>query len=181
MPNWCNNQIMLVDCDEFFDKVAEKYLTTLEEGTFKETVLDFNKIIPTPKELEGTISPTPADADKEVIDNLVKKYGASNWYDWRVANWLTKWNCSDAFLTQSGMSFSTAWSPPIPVIQKLAEHLNKTIRLIYIEEGMNFCGEYVAYPDGTYDDAYYDSIKDAPESLLEELGYDPEMEDYFEE
>jgi hypothetical protein len=167
MPNWCNNTIRLYNCDEPFDQVVKDYLTTEDDEIF----LDFNKIIPMPEELKNTTSPTPKDIDKELQKTLVKKYGADNWYDWSLQNWGTKWNCSDAFINESGMSFTTAWSPPLPVIVALAKKLNKDLRMTYIEEGMGFCGEFIAYADGTSEDNCYD-IPDAPESLLEEMGYE---------
>jgi hypothetical protein len=101
----------------------------------------------------------------------VKKYGADNWYDWSLQNWGTKWNCSDAFINESGMSFTTAWSPPLPVIAVLAKKLNKDLRMTYIEVGMAFCGEFIAYADGTSEDAEYD-ISNAPQELLDEVGYE---------
>jgi hypothetical protein len=67
-------------------------------------------------------------------------YEVMGWYDWRVTNWGTKWDVVDVEITQSltlhddeedqepssmNASFSfncwTAWSPPIPVWDKLHE------------------------------------------------------------
>jgi hypothetical protein len=167
MPNWCNNSLTLHNCDEPFDKVVKDYLTT-EDG---ETILDFNKINLMPEELKNTTSPTPKDIDKELQKTLAENYGAHNWYDWRLTNWGTKWNCSDAYITDSGMSFITAWCPPLPVIAALAKLLNKDLRMTYIEEGMGFCGEFYAYADGTSEDNEYD-ISNAPQELLDEVGYE---------
>jgi hypothetical protein len=177
MPNWCNNSIKLHNCDEPFDQVVKDYLTTENaieppiEGGITETILDFNKIVPMPEELKNTTSPAPKDINPELQKTLVEKYGADNWYDWCVKNWGTKWNCCDPYLADTGMSFTTAWSPPCPVIVALAKKLNKDIRMTYIEEGMAFCGEFFAYADGTSEDNEYD-ISNAPQELLDEVGYE---------
>jgi hypothetical protein len=52
--------------------------------------------------------------------------------------------------------------------------------LTYLEEGMGFCGEYIANPDGTYSDKVYDDLENVPDSLKEELGLN-EREEYEEE
>ena len=46
-------------------------------------------------------------------DNLIKKYGKNNLYDWSNENWGTKWgDCSLEVDTKQGtMRFESAWSP----------------------------------------------------------------------
>jgi hypothetical protein len=53
----------------------------------------------------------------QILRNL-RKHGHASWYDWSVANWGTKWN---AYETQHNdhLQFDTAWSAPLPVIEKL--------------------------------------------------------------
>lgn len=57
----------------------------------------------------------------------LETFGFKDWYDWRIANWGTKWNVeknvdidnlSDNNIT---LWFSTAWSPPVPLIGSLCE------------------------------------------------------------
>jgi hypothetical protein len=168
MPNWCNNSLTLIGSDESLDKLVENYVVKDDNN---EIQLDFNKIVPMPVELKGTVSPTPDDIDPELQKTLLEKYGVDNWYDWCVGNWGTKWNSSDTYSNQYGISFTTAWSPPVPVIGKLAQLIGKDLRLTYIEEGMGFCGETIASADGSLVDNEYE-IKDAPEDLLNELGYE---------
>jgi hypothetical protein len=102
----------------------------------------------------------------------------SDWYNWRVENWGTKWNGYDGSFTDDFtiFSFDTAWSPPLPVIRKLAELTGETFILEYIEEGMGFCGRYTAGKDGDYYE-FYNDIQSAPEELLDALGYEPWEED----
>lgn len=50
-------------------------------------------------------------------------YGCYTWFDWCCRNWGTKWNACNAEwdLDNGTLVFQTAWSPPIPVIETLAE------------------------------------------------------------
>lgn len=73
------------------------------------------------------ISDATWNIGKQAYQN-VQKYGAPTWYEWRVKNWGTKWNSYDASgIFKEGekctMSFSTAWSAPIPILKKLSEML----------------------------------------------------------
>ena len=113
-----------------------------------------------PKELEGTEYPT----DKP------------NWYDWCCENWRTKWNSYDGNVTEDGIGFNTAWSQPIHVIAALSKQIGKPLRLIYDESGMDFCGEVLANPDGTYVDNCYCPRSDAPAELKDDLMIDEEEE-----
>jgi hypothetical protein len=73
------------------------------------------------------------------------KYGASDWYDWSVFHWGTKWNACNAQADQVfvdgdqasvGISFDTAWSFPTPIIVKFVETFNTlTVDLSADEEG----------------------------------------------
>jgi hypothetical protein len=88
-------------------------------------------------------------------------YEIAGWYDWRVTNWGTKWDVVDVDITQpltihddeegtepfsmnASFSFNcwTAWSPPIPVWNKLVE-MGISVDADYQDEGMGFEGRYV--------------------------------------
>ena len=75
-------------------------------------MIDFNKIIPMPNNIyRGDLG----KREREL-------YGSNNWYDWSVANWGTKWNAQYSSLNNKNtLWFDTAWSCPIPVLDKLAE------------------------------------------------------------
>jgi len=104
-------------------------------------------------------------------------YEVEGWYDWRVTNWGTKWDVVDVEITQSlllhddepdtddpwtmNASFSfncwTAWSPPIPVWDKLVE-MGLSVDADYQDEGMMFEGRYVNGEDKCWE----------PEDVLDE-------------
>lgn len=61
------------------------------------------------------------DLGNAYIDNVLN-YGYDTWYDWSCAKWGTKWNACDTYMeTECTLGFNTAWSCPLPVLDKLAE------------------------------------------------------------
>ena len=52
-----------------------------------------------------------------------------------VANWGTKWNASDTQWNGNSVSFLTAWAPPDPVIQKMADETGHVIQNMWFDEG----------------------------------------------
>lgn len=65
----------------------------------------------------------------------------TDWYNWNISNWGTKWDASNAQLDTSSSStilvyhYDTAWSPALPVLVKLsATFPNTSIFTRFIEE-----------------------------------------------
>lgn len=74
----------------------------------------------------GETPPEPIpcnNATPQMREELVLKYGRSNWYDWQLFNWGTKWNASESTYNQEDkiLEFQTAWSCPSELIQKMAD------------------------------------------------------------
>jgi hypothetical protein len=64
-----------------------------------------------------------------------------DWYKQRMNKWGTKWVGYDLNIGESIIDFFTAWSPPVPIIKKLAElHKDEVFRLEYYESGNAFRG-----------------------------------------
>jgi hypothetical protein len=126
MPNHITNVLDISGPAESLDKfrkTVEKKEKEKDEHQDKETgeevfVFDFNGTVPMPEELNGTTSPPSTDEDKKLQEELTKKYGAGNWYDWACKYWSTKWNAYDAQEPETDLGdfiryrFNTAWSPP---------------------------------------------------------------------
>ena len=97
-----------------------------------------NAMVPMPKELNDTTKGTNGDD--------------FNWYDWRVANWGTKWDVDDTGLeyvdNKDGTShitgwFDSAWAPPIEAYNTFLDDMdNCSIEATYEEGGMDFAGIY---------------------------------------
>ncbi len=96
---------------------------------------------------------------KQAYENL-QKYGYKDWYYWCIHNHGTKWNAVESCVEGNVLQFQTAWSPPIPVIEKLAELFpNLTIHHIWADEDMGVnCGETFYYANDGKVDTYIESF-----------------------
>lgn len=93
------------------------------DGTLEKDLLNI------PKESEETFLKMRSDIDAETWElgrtafQNEQKYGAKDWYDWRVGIWGSKWEAWDTFLSEDNIiEFYTAWSRVMPIVQKLAEN-----------------------------------------------------------
>ena len=133
MPNWCNNNLILTHDDP---AMIQRAYDALERGEF------LSEFIPVPKELSDS------SADGSVNDALVGKYGYSNWYDYCVGEWGTKWDVGEqgaSDIHPEGRMlhtfFDSAWSPPTAAYEKL-EAMGFTVEAMYYEGGMCYAGSY---------------------------------------
>ena len=141
MPNWMRTALE-VSGDQ---KLREKFFNAIGQGLESEQPIDFEKIIPPPDNLfRGNIG---NDEEKYCKDNNLP-----NWYDWNRENWGTKWNASYCELRPSKQGdstvllFETAWSLPLPILEKLEHMLN--IYGEFIEEGNAVAGVVLMDKDG---------------------------------
>lgn len=107
------------------------------------------------------------------------KYGHSNWYGWSCANWGTKWNSYAFSMTRDEpgeiqIMFDTAWSPPEPIFQKLAEEFPLLrFNVFAFDEGCGF-----AYEANNEDGEFVSSTLDADDFHYEVVyGEKPEKFD----
>jgi hypothetical protein len=128
MPNWCEN-ILLVRGDK---EEVQRFAEVAENGT----IISFEALLPTPSEIQ--------------------KNGTQ--YDWRIENWGTRSEaeeCVDISECEDengdydlvsrwlgGVYFWTAWSPPVPLVKKVAEQFpTLTFYLQYYEPLAGYAGE----------------------------------------
>ena len=123
MPNYVAHEVTIKG--SIVD--VESLLNTIRD-TERNKCIDFNKIIPMPKEQEA------------------------NWYDWSCENWGTKWNaCGDTSVdVKDGtepntmvavIRFETAWATPYPVMEKLSSMFpSVNIAVKYADEDAGFNG-----------------------------------------
>ena len=61
---------------------------------------------------------------KKYLDNQLQ-YGAPTWHRWRIENWGTKWNTAEGRVLSDEdnktVSFDTAWSAPVPIMEALSK------------------------------------------------------------
>ena len=116
MPNWVYNTIHVRGVKtEDIKEFVKKYFT--------KSNFNFDKVIPQPTRKKDC--PEKFYRKDEDCIEIEKNRPWFNWYDWRYANWGTKWNaCDTCFDYQKGMTeifidFSTAWNPPTPIFDAL--------------------------------------------------------------
>ena len=127
MPNHiCNIVKVKGDSEEvknFMKSVAKEKAQYKNEATGYGTI-DFNKVIPEPEYKNNT-----------------------DWYDWRIQNWGTKWNAYEHVKTgnENELYFLTAWSAPKEIYEALTKKFpNLTIEVDYADENMGYnCGKMV--------------------------------------
>ena len=156
MPNWCYNTVRISGHGNYkVEKLMEAVKGKLVEQDGKEyqAPFSFNSIVPMPEDIRDTTSPTRISETntQEQVDALQEKYGVTNWYDWAIKNWGTKWDLN-AFHDDTQVDyhedanevtyrFDTAWSPPQLVHEALVEQYPAVnISWHYDEPDMEFSG-----------------------------------------
>lgn len=146
MPNWVTNTLTVTgdkaDLDKFVEQVGRthtrqfsrlenvdgKFVSITEDAEWTGEFTFWNIHAP---------HPSIMDEYNGVADGNA---GPNNWYGWNVTNWGTKWDADVADVVRDGdnewrVVFSTAWSPPYPVIATAAhQHPNLRFWLEWEEE-----------------------------------------------
>ncbi len=193
----------------------------------KDSVLDFNRIIPMPESLNieaGSRTEKGLKAYKDFIyvytfagteqKNLLnipkekeeiflrarqdirrdewelgkaafqnkQKYGAATWYEWARSNWGTKWSAYNAEIGEDNtITFNTAWSRAMPVIQKLAENFpDLKFEYCWADEDLGVNTGMAEFENGevTFDEFYNAHSRGAYELAAELWNLDLEEEGY---
>lgn len=159
MPNWCSNAVTLrhEDADQI-----ERARVSFCSGTF------FNEFVPCPEQLKETVAGSFSDNEKQAelalqVQNNQKRFGYSNWYDFCVNEWGTKWDVGD----QQGvvsvepheieLVFDSAWAPPISFYQHM-EQQGWQVHAMYHEPGMGFAGIWRDGVDDYFELSGFDSV-----------------------
>ena len=120
MPNWVRSKITGLSSEQIAPYVSV--------DSYGNKYIDFNKIIPEPKNCD--------------------------WYPWRLAHWDTKWNSHDCDLSEHDFYISTAWSCPVNIFRKLSELLQVSFDVIYADEDCGYNTGYLTVDNG---EIYYNS------------------------
>ena len=163
MPNHCHNRVTIYgsgnDTEETREQIAK--LKDIFDG---ESI--FPQIIPEPdwantplmskdvqqysfSEPRGKLGELPQYVDGAFGKSLrFQSSGQSDdrWYDWRLANWDTKWDAYDVAITdddpdQLEVEFETAWSPPEAICNQIREdYPDLSVSWFYDEPGCEIAG-----------------------------------------
>jgi len=156
MPNWCNNTVEIYHDDPI---MLERVRSSFKNGAL------LAEFIPVPEELNITAGRSgDTEENAKIItaeESNREKYGYSNWYDFCVSEWGTKWDIGgDGYEAQDidgglSLAFDSAWSPPTSAYEKLMK-MGFRIYAMYHESGMCFAGiwdngsdDYYEYSDMT--------------------------------
>ena len=171
MPNWCNNDITLKHKDP---AMIERAAKAMAAGSF------LNEFFPCPPELHEHPSPM---RDEALASRFLAEYGATDWYNWQVNNWGTKWDIGgDDGLMQKlddntlQASFDSAWAPPCEAYEKLIE-LGFYIKAYYNEPGMAFCGVWEGDKENGFFDDYCEYSDTDSTTVREAIG--AELDDFY--
>jgi hypothetical protein len=154
---------LIVDYDKLEDKSPEKIKQFIR------------KHFP----IEDLIGSTNEEKQQEF--NALRGYietGCTNWYDWAIQNWGTKWNAYNTIDNcYSSIQFDTVWSTPAPVMLLLSEMFPEQVfRIEYADEniGQN-CGSY-SYQGGELLDPIdsFETQEETCEFACNVQGYDYE-------
>jgi hypothetical protein len=174
MPNDCENKLMIRGTHEDLKVFVSNHIRQNEDN---EWFLDFNTIIPEPN------APSECDAKYVMSDGetrhlqLPKGKEWFDWYSWRVDNWNTKWGAYDCSITENYdlivVYYCTAWSPSIPIINKLIEmYPNLVFDYSYYECGCMLGGTIIGH-NGRVTAEYECSINEL-ENFAIEHGFEVE-------
>ncbi|CAB4129269.1 hypothetical protein UFOVP112_367 [uncultured Caudovirales phage] len=174
MPNWCGNTLTITHEDPAMIVRAN---TAFANSSF------LAEFIPIPAGLKDTISP---NRDAEQANALREQYGYTDWYDFCVNEWGTKWDVGDSQGIQTWddheliVYFDSAWAPPIAAYEKLMD-LGFTVYATYYEPGSAFAGIWEDGNDDYYDLSGMDSgdvKQQLPPDLDDSFGISESMAEY---
>jgi hypothetical protein len=156
--------------------MIDRAVDALNRGEF------LNEFIAVPEDLKivaGRLGDETEQKELEIKEELNRlTYGYTNWYDYCVGEWGTKWDVgNEGGQTRKDpnsvtCSFESAWSPPTRAYEKLLD-LGFEVRAYYYEPGMAFAGIWDNGDDDFYEYGGLDSAGIAetlPSALDEAFG-----------
>ena len=159
MPNWVYTTMKVTGKPETVTKFFEDVKSDQKDEFDNFIAVDFNKHVPMPEEIKNTTSP---NRDEKLAEMLLKKYNASDWYDWSIKNWGTKWNAVDVGevfggKNYVGVSFQTAWSFPESWAIRVSELYPELTFRFYTEEESGLFRGKIIVKNGILDDSHLKS------------------------
>ena len=118
MPNWVSNTVTPLN-EAAISFTRERIVD--EKGEFC-----FNRLVPLPRELSKTSSPNRIASPEEMqafkeiescctaecARNLIKRFGAADWYTFTNSHWGCKWDTCCRKHDDNSYFFDTPWSYP---------------------------------------------------------------------
>ena len=162
MPNHCHNRVTFYsggnDTDESRAQIAKLKQIFEDEDCFGQIIPEPDWLnTPLDEKTAGNWLHSKRGEGGELRVKVEGDFGISHrfkstdvaddrWYDWRIQNWDTKWDCYDVEVTdddpdQLEVEFNTAWSPPEAICHALREQYpDVSISWFYDEPGCEIAG-----------------------------------------
>ena len=168
MPNHCHNRVTFYSDDttailklhKIFSKGLKNDDNTETTGTVFGSFIpepDWTKVPLTESELKeysfsnprGEVGELPVFSDEPYKGLHFASTGMQDdrWYNWRVQNWGTKWDCYSLEIDDTDMhygfevTFETAWSPPEEICNAIREQYDDlSMSWFYDEPGCEIAG-----------------------------------------
>lgn len=185
MPNWVYNTMSVSGSKE---AIANFKIKAVKDE--RDEVLSYWNFVTPPQEA--------LDSGEYHSENGWSKddgsYGdtENNWYNFNTREWGTKWDASDTWITEDEethlvYSFSSPWSPPIPVFEAMTEQHPNLEFIFSWQEEQGWGGEAVG-TDGIfvitkeYDiPSSHQEYKDGGNEESCICAYDSDEDDWFED
>jgi hypothetical protein len=194
MPNWCFNYLTIegneqdiakvkAQLNQPFTKVHDQWnmetgKMELTETTYSNPVFAFHNIY---NHTQAGISDedymSQPPRDMPIVEQM--KFQTNDWYSFNVREWGTKWdvgvrdgedyaetelNADDDWSTSLTYKFNTAWSPPIPAVEKLSAQYPELEFTLSYEEETGWGGEHLfVNGNGTEIESYENKCRDCDE------------------
>jgi len=154
MPNHCHNRVTFYPAGDDTTKAVEDIKAIKQMFEDEEC---FTQIIPEPdwaniplmsKDIKGIVYDR-GKLGELPVDGRFQSTGRQDdrWYDWRLANWDTKWDAYDVEVVDPDpenmeIEFNTAWSPPEAICHALRDKYENTVAIswFYDEPGCEIAG-----------------------------------------
>lgn len=172
MPNWCDNSIRIVGPTNDLQRFMQATAYTPEDDSDSSNARLLTRLVPMPAILEGTTAPTPESpephpnwikwlADGEITQERYDEMcagqkdryengqaakaatGFSDWWEWQIKNWGTKWGDSSTRLVlhndEITGTFVSPWGPPVEGLVAISNlYPTLSFRVMWREEGGSY-------------------------------------------
>ena len=143
MPNHCHNRVTFYSEDK--PELIQKLYKIFKSDNI------FGQFVPEPdwSKTPNEAGELPAKDPNEPMFPPKFPDGKidDRWYDWRLANWGTKWDAYEVDIDDSELeygfevTFDTAWSPPEEICYAIKEQFDDLcVSWFYDEPGMEVAG-----------------------------------------
>jgi hypothetical protein len=137
MPNWCHNYMTVTGPADEVARFKQTCIRIAYEG--EPAQLDFNAIAPMPEIFaddpgERWFANPDAPENRDAVmeqkareTRCLEATGFAHTIDWAIEHWGTSWNACHFHVTgpdepdRYECMFDTAWSPPVPIWEKMGE------------------------------------------------------------